>query len=113
MKSAPAWGGYAILATALLTAAHAPNLPPPRPPAAAAAAVVSSQGCELARLGEGAFFGERALIREEPRAATVTGAPTAGLGLTGHAVPPTAAQSLTAAPRTLRPPSPPSPLAHS
>lgn len=49
-----------------------PYLPPP---AAPAAVVLTKDGNELARLGEEAYFGERALINAEPRAAAATGAP--------------------------------------
>ena len=56
-----------------------PCLPPP-------AVVLTKDGNELARLGEEAYFGERALINAEPRAATATGAAARWAGAWGLVV---------------------------
>ena len=45
------------------------SLPPPSP-----AVVLTQDGVETERLGEGAFFGEKALINDEPRATSALGA---------------------------------------
>ena len=42
------------------------------------AVVVTCDGVEVERLGEGAYCGDKALINDEPRAATATGAYCAG-----------------------------------